>query len=106
MEKRSTEHAPCSIDLILSFPEPHVVPNRIAQLTALEPGSTPVDNDNNILESAHEVVMPVTPILDVDLLTLRATVTVEDQKNVDTIQNPEPTRGIELGISYAQNHPF
>ena len=50
--------------------------------------------------------MPVTFIFDVDFLALRTTVTMESQKNMDTIREPTPTRRIKLGTSSAQNRPF
>lgn len=50
--------------------------------------------------------MPVTFVLNVNFLTLGTTVTIENQKNMNTIQDPGPTRRIKLGTSCAQNRPF
>jgi hypothetical protein len=66
--------APCGIDLVLGLPKAKIVPYRVAQVPPLESSSPAIDDDDNILECANEIVMPVSFVLDIDLLTLWPTV--------------------------------
>jgi hypothetical protein len=65
---------PCSVNLVLGFPETKIIPYWVAQVPPLESSSPTVYDDDDILECAYEIVMPVTFVLDIDLLALWPTV--------------------------------
>lgn len=67
-------HAPCSINLIHSFPEAQVIPHGIAELPTFEAGASTIHDDHYVLQSTDEVVMPVALVLEIHHLTSRTTV--------------------------------
>jgi hypothetical protein len=65
---------PCSMDLVLGFPKAEIIPYLVAQVPPLESSSPTIHDDDDILECASKVVMPVSFVLNIDLLTLWPTV--------------------------------
>jgi hypothetical protein len=60
--------------LVLGLPEAKIIPYWVAQVPPFESSSPAVYDDDDILECAYEIVMPVSFVLDIDLLALWPTV--------------------------------
>jgi hypothetical protein len=97
---------PCSVDLVLGFPESKIIPYWVAQVPSLESSSPTVYDDDDVLECAYEIVMPVSFVLNIDLLALWPTVPENTYISAFSFKKGiAQTRRIILGTSSALSHP-
>lgn len=64
-EQKQNNKPGCS-ELINGFPIAQITFYRVSQFTTLGPSTTAINNDNNVVETAGKVVVPVASKFEVD----------------------------------------